>query len=590
MSEDAGNEYFSDGMSEELLNLLSKIPDMRVISRTSAFSFKEKEITIPAIAEQLNVAYVVEGSVRRAGNQVRITAQLIEADSDSHLWSETYDRELESVFQVQDEIAGAIVISLGDQLGLDLDTTPQARTVTNAEAHDAYLRGRHLLYQEFEGTFEAAISEFQNAIDLDPGFALAHAELALAILSSSELQFRDLDRAEAVDRATPHVKHALALDPELAEAHAASGLLLIYDAYSEDEALQHFDQAIELNPNYSRAYTWKARLLNRTGRYAEAFSAGEKALRLDPIHAPTVYGYVNALANRGRLQEAEREIDKVKNIYPALHQFYKSILPRVRDAEWSADTLTNLDFLLAHPNHHLTRAELGMQFAVLGLEQEALAAAEGRWPGVPGMLGRPGDAVTIMEQRLAEDPGYVRNRYVLADYLAAAGEYARARPILEEMWHRNGRKVTDYGIFRTTNAAALTVILRDAGESSMAEELVAAMRDEVLRKEHAGILRIQFVSSVDFDAGLTELLAGERERGLALIAKAVNDGYFVRPGVAYLQELYDDPGFTMIRAVQKDRQTREREKFLAIVCTDNPYEEIWRPAEGTCEAFGSVAD
>ena len=145
MSSDAEQEYFSDGISEELLNLLSNIPKLRVISRSSSFTFKGKDIDIPTIAAQLNVAYVLEGSVRKAGKKVRITAQLIEARSDTHLWSETYDRELANIFAVQDEISAAIVIALKEHLGLQVAAAPRVIATANTEAHEAYLRGRYLV-------------------------------------------------------------------------------------------------------------------------------------------------------------------------------------------------------------------------------------------------------------------------------------------------------------------------------------------------------------------------------------------------------------------------------------------------------------
>ena len=244
MSDNQGNEYFSDGISEELLNLLSRIPEIRVISRSSAFSFKGKEVDIPTIATQLNVAYILEGSVRKAGSQVRITAQLIEASSDTHLWSETYDRELENIFVVQDEISAAIVEALKEHLGLQVEMAPMVNATTSTEAHDAYLRGRHLLVQR--GTRVAgAVREFKKAIALDPDYALAHAELAVATLIRGF--YGDLTYTEAVTMATPHVEHAMALDPILAEAHAAAGLLSRVHENPE-EALSHFEQAIKNQP------------------------------------------------------------------------------------------------------------------------------------------------------------------------------------------------------------------------------------------------------------------------------------------------------------------------------------------------------
>jgi len=188
------------------------------------------------------------------------------------------------------------------------------------------------------------------------------------------------------------------------------------------------------------------------------------------------------------------------------------------------------------------------------------------------------------DERFADDID-LRVRHDLALALAGSGDYARARPILEKGWQLSGRRITCCNQFRIDSAAALISIRRDAGEEAGASELLAAIRDNVRRYHQAGIAGSKKVFSVDFEEGLADYLAGEREKGLALIAKAVEDGYFILPKEAYLQTLYDDPGFAPILASQEARQLRERNRFLAIVCTDNPYEEVWQPAEGTCERF-----
>jgi TolB-like protein len=219
MSSDPEQEYFSDGISEELLNVLSKIPELRVISHSSAFSFKGRDFDIPTIAAQLNVAHILEGSVRKMGNQVRITAQLIETRSDTHLWSQTYDRELENIFAIQEEISAAIVGALKERLGLEIEAASRVISTASTEAHDAYLRGRYLVIQRTPATVNGAVREFEKAIVLDPDYALAHAELAIAILLSPTYR-DDLTVTEAISRAAPHAERAMALDPNLAEAHA----------------------------------------------------------------------------------------------------------------------------------------------------------------------------------------------------------------------------------------------------------------------------------------------------------------------------------------------------------------------------------
>ncbi len=258
MSDDPEQEYFSDGISEELLNVLAKIPGLRVAARTSSFQFKGENRDAIDIGQRLNVALVLEGSVRKAGVQIRITAQLIDASNGFHLWSETYDRELANIFAVQDEIAAAIVGALKEHLGLHVKATPRVIATANTEAHEAYLTGRHLVVQRTRATIEGAVREFEKAIALDPDYALGHAELANATLLLTRDQYGDLTITAAVARAAPHAELAMALDPTLAEAHAATGFVL----WNQDnlvEAVTQFEQAIQINPTIPSFTTgWEA--------------------------------------------------------------------------------------------------------------------------------------------------------------------------------------------------------------------------------------------------------------------------------------------------------------------------------------------
>jgi TolB-like protein/Tfp pilus assembly protein PilF len=584
MSGDPDQEYFSDGISEELLNVLAKLPGLRVAARTSSFQFKGQHDDIAEIANALSVAHILEGSVRKSGNKLRVTAQLIKADDGFHLWSETYDRELDDIFAVQDEISAAIVAALKEHLGLAVETAPRAIAAANSEAHEAYLRGRYFVVHRTQAAIEGAVREFEKAIALDPDYALAHAELAIATLF-----LRDLTDSEATARATPHAERAMALDPTLAEAHAATGWLLAMSVQSSsEEILTHFRRAIQINPNYAIVYNWMAIFFLELGHYAEGFAAIETAVRLDPLSIPTRQNYIRQLIFRNRLEEADREIEKYASIAPsraATLQNWRTSL----GGEWANEIMGDLDDWRITPGQVHWRDGLSPQFAAIGLEKEALTISEPS-PIVLRMLGRAGDAVALAEARLAEDPDSPWSRYDLGMPLAGAGDYVRARPILEEWWQRSDGRISRYCcLFHAADAAALIAVYREAGEDGEVRELLAAMRDDVRRLREAGMIRSIQEFSVDYEEGLAAYLSGERESGLALIAKAVEDGFFILPNEAYLQVLYDDPGFAPIRESQEARQAREREKFLAVVCTDNPYADYWQPAEGTCERFAAAS-
>ena len=585
MSPEQDQAYFAEGIAEEILNQLAHIPGLRVIARTSSFSFKGQNVDIATISERLKVTHVLEGSVRKSSNRIRITAQLVDTSSSEHIWSETYDRELENALAVQDDISATIVGTLEGYLGFKVEAMPRVIAAVNIEAHDAYLRGRHLIAQRTPGTIEGAIREFEKAILFDPGYALAHSELALAILLLES--YTDLTAGELIARASPHVWQAMDLDPTLAEAHAAMGLL-VWVQENAEEALIHFRHAIEINPNYSDMYLLVSNLLDNFGRYNEAFTMLEKAVRLDPLSIPALVNYVHCLDDKNRLTEADRELEKLASIDP----FWGALTRQVRTARggnWTNALFDYMDALQIDPESVVAREELSWPMVALDLKKEVAEISRKPRPTVLSYIGRSGAAVTTAQTRLAQDPIGLSARRDLGMALASAGDYARARPVLEHMWQRSAELITRAGIFRARNAAALIVIRRDAGEEAGVDELVAATKDNVRRYREAGISESDLRQSGDYEEGLVKYLAGERESGLVLITRAVADGFYVPQRQAYLQTLYEDPGFAPIRKMQEDRQIREREKFLRIVCNDNPYVVVWQPAESTCESFGVVA-
>jgi TolB-like protein/Tfp pilus assembly protein PilF len=279
MSDDASNEYFSDGISEEILSLLTKIPELRVISRSSAFSFKGKGTQIPEIAKILNVAHILEGSVRKAGNRVRITAQLIDARSDTHLWSETYDRNVLDVFAVQDEIAAKI----SKQLELTLvSSRPSGRPTENKEAYEQYLRGLYLLRQlSPQQSGLAAREHFQAAIDLDPEYAQAFAQLSLSLIVLGNLHI--LSPTEVLPKAQEAAKTAFELDKNLFEAHIALGWVAMSYERDWSKSENEFRRAIKLAPGDYQGYQGLAWPLQVTGRYDEALASVLKARDVDPL-------------------------------------------------------------------------------------------------------------------------------------------------------------------------------------------------------------------------------------------------------------------------------------------------------------------
>lgn len=299
MSGDPENEYFSDGISEEILNLLVKLPQLRVASRTSSFLFKGKEVSIPKVAETLGVNTILEGSVRRAGDHVRITAQLIDVDTDSHLWSDTYDRELKDVFAIQDDIAKSIVDALQMTLSPKERRAIQFVATSNPRAYDFYLRGRSYMYTMTRRDYEYAIRMFQQAIDLDAKYAQAYAGIADAY--SHLYRYADATRENA-QKARDASEKAIALDPDSAEARASRGLaMFISENYAEAEG--EFEKAIELNPNLFEAYYYFGLAYSSQGEFEKAAEMYRKAMEVNPAdYQPPIF-LAQAYASLGRRHE-----------------------------------------------------------------------------------------------------------------------------------------------------------------------------------------------------------------------------------------------------------------------------------------------
>ena len=302
MSGQADNEYFSDGISEEILNLLTKLPQLKVASRTSSFNFKGKEASIPTVARELGVGTVLEGSVRRAGDRVRITAQLIEADSDSHLWSETYDREMKDVFAIQDDIAQSIVKALQVTLSPQERRAMQSVATSDPEAYDYYLRGRNYMYSMARRDYEHAIRMFDQAIKLDSKYALAYAGLADAYSHMYRYVEATADNVEKANRAS---EQAVVLDRDSAEAHASRGLaLFISERYDEAEA--EFEIAVARNPNLFEAWYYYGLASSSQGRVEKAAELYTKASEVNPADFQVPMFLAMAYASLNRKQDEMR--------------------------------------------------------------------------------------------------------------------------------------------------------------------------------------------------------------------------------------------------------------------------------------------
>jgi TolB-like protein/Flp pilus assembly protein TadD len=415
MSDDKANEYFSDGLTEELLNVLANVPGLRVIARTSSFAYKGKEVKIADVARDLNVDHVLEGSVRKSGNRVRITTQLIRSSDSSHLWSQTYDRDLNDIFAVQDEISNEVVDALKLKLLKPAASAGSESGGTQVPAaYEAFLRGRHLRHEgEGEATLRGAIAAFDEAITLDPKYARAYAGKADALNTLASNGYVPFDSGFAEARRT--AERALEIDPNLAEALLDLVFVQVNVDMNAGVAADFADRALRLNPGSYDVLVAYSGIQLSMGRREASVDSARKAVELDPI-APGAYtNLAGILLFARRYEEAERAARRAIELSPE------------------------------RPAGHYW---LGWSLLMQGRNDEALAEFDRepiewqRRAGVIWALARKGDLARAREEFKA---------YQKASGDAASYQYAQVSTLLGDRdeafrWLANARRIHDPGL------------------------------------------------------------------------------------------------------------------------------------------------
>jgi len=459
LSADPDQEYFCDGMAEEIINVLTHVEGLRVVARTSAFAFKNKSGDIREIGKQLNVESVLEGSVRKAGARVRITAQLVSVADGYHIWSEKFDREMEDIFGIQDEISLAIVDRLRVKLLGKHKAELTKHHTENLEAYHLYLKGRYFWNRRTKGALKKAVSYFKQAIEKDPEYASAYFGLADAyhILHAQGL----IPLEEAYPNAKEAVLRALELDDSLAGAHTSMAEIKSTFENDPEGAEQEFRRAIELNPGYATAHHWYSIMLVATGRFEEAVEEGERALELDPLSiiiklhvaglrssaldwdgAEELYRHAleidsaneNILASYAifltRMERTEEALSKINRALelapdnPWIMGYYMAILYYTRKYDESIEV--GLRLLGTTPVPPFIPSMIGMDYIMKGMHEEALEA-----------LGKARESLSK-----EHSPTYFITDYTEAFYgfaLAQAGRRNEAQEVLAGLLEKSRR-------------------------------------------------------------------------------------------------------------------------------------------------------
>jgi TolB-like protein/Tfp pilus assembly protein PilF len=408
LSHDPENAYFSEGIQEEILTRLAKIGDFKVVSRTSSEKYKSSPENLREIARQLGVAHILEGSVQKMTDQVRVNVQLINALNDAHLWAETYDRKLTDIFAVESEIAKAVAENLQAKLNGRAEKVLAARPTENPQAHELYLKGRYFWNKRTTQNLQKAISFFQQAIDLDPNYALAYAGLGDA--HSIVPIYAGTRPKDDVPKALAAARKAVEIDDSLAEAHTSLANALVMNlplATAEPE----FRRAIELNPNYATAHQWFGECLFGEGRYPEALAELERAHELDPLSLIINASYGMALAGAGRTAEAIDQLHKAIDLEPNLIAAH-SMLGQTFEAEGK------LSEAIAEYNKVRELAPTPASYAVL-----AFAHAK---------AGRTAEARKILDELTNQSRDRYVSAYALAVIHLALGEKEEGLRFLEK--------------------------------------------------------------------------------------------------------------------------------------------------------------
>jgi len=584
MSSDPEQEFFSDGISEELLNMLAQFPGLRVAARTSSFQFKGMNQDIAKIADTLHVAHILEGSVRKSGTRLRITAQLIKADDGFHLWSHSYDRELDDIFAVQNDIAAAISEALKVKLALDMASgtaqRPAVIQAANTQAYEAYLRGRRLIHRRGRESLEDAVRHLERALRLDERFAPAHAHLGIAtsLLLESPQSYGTLSLEEVQRRATPHFERALELEPNLAEAHGGLALLTMNNGDPE-LAIKYAHRALELNPSYIDAMNWLYLALGSLGEYQEQEAIIERILSIDPLSIIGRLNYATRLSSRREIERSHELSDRLleQNLWAGYTTHADTAI--YHEGKVAEGLSWSLQAYAADPGDMLSNTYLVQSFNWVGEHDEARRVSDSLAYMVDIAEGRIDDAIKSTQRKLALDPNNQEVIVTAADVLYFADRFDDARPLYERLldFLPEGRPIN--------NALDATIRMalsrRKAGDELGAQAAFETVKNDLEKRYSLGFDN-QFLRRID---AMLAAYNNDPDTALAALNSALQLGlrnplFFDEP---VFEDMQDDSHFIALREELAGFLAAEHKKVLQLICFNNPAPGAWQPLPKTCE-------
>jgi len=558
MSEDASNEYFSDGISEEILNSLAKVRELRVAGRTSSFAFKGQNQDLRQIGDTLGVEHILEGSVRKSGNTVRITAQLIRVDSGFHLWSESYDRELNNVFAIQDEISSAILTALKATL-LEGEAEAITSTRTNSEAYDYYLLAKQRMYERTHLALKSAAELLDKAIAIDPEYAPAYAQRGITANLLSDTSYGDIPNDQALAQSKLYLDKALELDPNLAEAWAGLGLYYNGPPAQPDKGIPVLEKALALNPNLNDAANWLVLFYWGVNRTTESMALLDEIASRDPLYRPAVGNRAFQMALMGRSDEARMQLDA---LVPFMHGDF--------DIE---GTRAWLDFEEGAVASGLRRAERALEMQPndrtyrVSVNQGRFVTHQydqvfdDKWTDyfvwALFRLGRTEEA-TIKAQEMAAR-GNVGPLFAL---LNANNQSDLLLDYFEERWpglDEFQKDVPADGLFGYRPMADVAFAYRKAGNQGRFDEAMGRLDAANQLTLSQGIRGGDFLLVV----AAHDVMAGDYDQALSRLAEAIDGGLILSTRISknypYFKDLDGNPEYEALQARMIEHLNRERE-------------------------------
>jgi TolB-like protein/Tfp pilus assembly protein PilF len=561
MSDDAANEYFSDGISEEILNALAKVQDLKVSGRTSSFSFKDRDDDLQTIGKALGVSYILEGSVRKAGVRVRITAQLIKAEDGFHVWSEVYERELTDIFAIQDEIAQAILEQLILRLGAGDGELHFAAARTDVSAFDLYLEAKQKIYTRKKIQLEQAMDLLDEALDIDPEYSPAYAQRGIALLMLTEDQYGTIPREESTSRAKPMFDKALALNPASAEAFAGLGLYFSQKG-NQERAVETLGKALSINPTLVNARNWLANAHARLNHLEDVKRIRVEILVRDPLYLAGINNLLDDYMLYGEIEQAQALLDRVRLYMPASRTIVSWTGVLHFAAGRSAESMPYFQSAYEmEPNNPGTKNQMTRALFYSGQYERLLEIGLDEFR-VYGLMrvGRPDEALQLAKEMLAG-----RRVFVLFRVLIYQRRYAELIEYLESNWADLDAFEADHperdGWSEHNHLGMIAYAYQRMGNEEKFQDALLRFAAALEYQRQIGANN----QSIAFAEAVYAVLAGDHEIALIRLARAIEGGITFNPNLTDAWPMFavlaDNPGFQTTVQRMIDHMNSERTKL-----------------------------